>query len=326
MKKIKFLLLLIIPVMFLSTFMPKVQTKNTFAQSERVFLGGYPVGITINSRGAEVVGVCDVVCGEKIYSPSKDADIKTGDVILKINQTEVNNAIDIANAIKDGQTKIIELVREDNILITNIKPQKDNSGEYKLGLFIKNGINGIGTVTYFTTEKIACLGHPVLGQKNEIVDCSDGEIFSCDITSVVKGVRGRPGELRGSFNQKKHIGEVKSNKINGIYGNLTDLTILPLLEVETSTPQMGNASIYTTTNGNTPEKYDISIIKYDKDIEDKNLVIKITDKRLLEISNGIVQGMSGSPIVQNGKLVGAVTHVFINDPTRGFGISIENMM
>lgn len=326
MKKIKFLLLLFIPIMLLSAFMPKIQTKDTFAQNERVFLGGYPVWITINSRGAEVVGICDVVCGEKIYSPAKEADIQTGDVILKINQNEVNNAIDIANEIKDGQTKIIELMREDNILITNIKPQKDNSGEYKLGLFIKNGINGIGTVTYFTTEKIACLGHPVLGQKNEIVDCSDGEIFSCDITSVVKGVRGRPGELRGSFNQKKHIGEVNSNKINGIYGNLTDLTVLPLLEIETSAPQMGNASIYTTIKGNTPEKYDISIIKFDKDKEDKNLVIKITDKRLLEISNGIVQGMSGSPIVQNGKLVGAVTHVFINDPTRGFGISINNML
>ena len=326
MKKIKFLLLIFIPLLMFSTFMGNAnKSQQVFAESNKVFLGGYPVGITVNTNGAEIVGMCDVVYENKVCSPSKDAGLKVGDIILTIDKVKVNTADDVSNVIKDGKQKILEVLRDDNIIILNVKPQKDNSGEYKLGIFIKNGISGIGTVTYYTTTKIACLGHPILGNKNEIVVANHGDIFECNINSAIKGVRGRPGELRGSINTNNKIANVEENKFNGVFGSIDNFLNFPLLEIETGTPQMGNASIYTTVCGKTPKKYDISIIKYDKSKEDKNLVIKITDKDLLEITNGIVQGMSGSPIVQNGRLVGAVTHVFINDPTRGFGISIENM-
>lgn len=325
MKKIKFLLLLLIPILTFSFFNNGVSREQVYAETNKVYLGGYPVGITINSKGAEIIGLCDVVCGDEISSPSKDAGLKVGDVIMTIDKAEVNTAEDIASTLKNSNPKILEILREDNVMIVSVKPKKDNTGEFKLGLFIKNGTSGIGTVTYFTTHKIACLGHPILGGKNEIITTCNGKIYACNINSVIKGVRGRPGELRGVVDVDKQLASVNENKFNGVFGCVNDFLGFPLLEVEMGTPQMGNASIYTTVNGSSPKKYDISIIKYDKSKDDKNLVIKITDKELLEITNGIVQGMSGSPIVQNGKLVGAVTHVFVNDPTRGFGISIENM-
>ena len=325
MKKIKFLLVLLIPLFLFTSYSGTKNIEHVYAQSNKVYLGGYPVGITLNTTGAEVVGLCDVVRGEEISSPSKDAGIMVGDVILTIDEKQVNTADDIANVIKDGNPKILEILREDNVIVLNVKPRKDNCGEYKLGLFVRNGTSGIGTVTYFTTQRIACLGHPILGNNNEILTACDGRIYECNINSVIKGVRGRPGELRGTVDAKNEFARVKENKYNGVFGQLEDFLAFPLIEVEIGTPQMGNASIYTTIKGNKPKKYDISIIKYDKTKSDKNMVIKITDKELLEVTNGIVQGMSGSPIVQNGRIVGAVTHVFVNDQTRGFGISIENM-
>ena len=166
----------------------------------------------------------------------------------------------------------------------------------------------------------------VNNEYNEI-DIFGGELYNCSITGCVKGERGKAGELRGVFVKNDPIGVIDKNLISGVYGQLSeDFDKTNLTQIEIGKASIGDACIYSTIDNNEPKRYSISIIKVDDFQDNKNFVIKVTDKDLLETTGGIVQGMSGSPIVQNGKLVGAVTHVFINDPTRGFGINIFNMI
>lgn len=317
----KFLILLVISFVTILSF----SKYNVLAKEEYVYLGGNPAGFTLYERGAIVVGLCDVVCGENICSPCKDAEVLIGDIILNINDKEVNCAKDIENSIKNGGDKIVTIKRDGDTIIKNIKPVKDNLGVYKLGVFIKDGISGIGTITYFTEDKVGCLGHAVLDENNQAVNITGGKIYDCFINGVIKGVKGRPGELRGIFAGKENIANIIDNKDCGVYGVLNN-KIPSKKKIKVGQPIMGDAEIYTTLYGNTPKKYKISICKYEQGKDSKNLIIKILDKELLETTGGIVQGMSGSPIVQNGKIVGAITHVFVNDPTRGFGISIDNMI
>lgn len=323
MKK-KILLLLFIPIFTFLSF--SFSSKNVFAEGSFVFLGGEPAGFTLYTRGATVVGLCDVVNGEQICSPAKDAQIEVGDVILSIDNQEINTAKDIERAIKNGNEKLVEIKRGNQNFIKQIKPQKDNQGYYKMGLFIKEGVNGVGTITYYTENKVGCLGHAVLDDDFKTLNVTGGKIFECSINGVIKGVKGRPGELRGLFSSKNEFAVITKNCDCGVYGNLNSSITTKKEKIEIGEPVMGDAYIYTTVFGSEPKKYSISIIKKELDKGNKNLVIKITDKELLEVTGGIVQGMSGSPIVQNGKLVGAVTHVFTNDPTRGFGIDIDNMI
>ena len=322
MKRRFFCFLLLIFCLF--SFVNKV----TVYADEQIYLGGMPAGFSLESRGAYVVGLSDVITEEGIKSPSKDKGIEIGDIILSINSIDVNNALDVSNALINGDEKILIVKRGRENLIFNVKPEKDVSGIYKLGVFIRDNINGIGTITYIKGNKFASLGHPVIDDTGEIMDVLSGTLFNCNITGCVKGERGKPGELRAVFLKTKNLGTIESNTDCGVYGtvDLDQFDKSKLIKVEKGEAKVGNAFIYSTVFGSEPKEYSISIIKVDESNETKNFVIKITDKDLLEITSGIVQGMSGSPIIQNGKIVGAVTHVFINDPTRGFGISIENML
>lgn len=322
MKKIRFLILLLLPILAISFF----SIKKANAEEEKYYLGGYPAGFTLYTRGAYVVGLSDVVCEEQIFSPAKDADIKIGDIILCINDIEINTAKDISDVIKSEQEAIVKLKRGKETLIKTIRPKRNSLGEYKLGIFIKEGINGIGTITYFTDKEIGCLGHPVLNDNFELLEITGGKIYECNINGVVKSVKGRPGELRGVFSNNKEIGILDENCNSGVYGTLEGECSKQVKLIEVGEAEMGKATIWTTLSGKYPKEYSISIIKVDNNKSNKNFVVKVTDKELLETSGGIVQGMSGSPIIQNGKLVGAITHVFMNDPTRGFGISIDNMI
>lgn len=319
---ILFILVLIVVPLGIST----VYAENV--EDDRLFLGGYAAGFSFNTRGAFVLGTCDVVTEDSVKSPSKNADLRAGDIILSIDGNDVNNASDISNAIKDGDEKTVIVKRQNDKIIKNMFPAKDMTGEYKLGVFIREGINGIGTISFIKGNKIAALGHPVTDENGNVADITGGEMFNCKITSVVKGIRGRAGELHGVFIKTEKIADINENTVSGIYGTISEkYDKNDLTPIEQGQAVMGNASIYCTVDDGAPQAYDISIIKIDRpEREDRNLVIKITDERLLSITGGIVQGMSGSPIVQNGKLVGAVTHVFINDPTRGFGITINNML
>lgn len=322
MKKIKLLILLFIPVLLLSFF----SNNKVYGEEEKYYLGGYPAGFTLYTRGAFVIGLSDVVCEDKIYSPAKDADIQIGDIILNINNYEINTAKDISDALKNEHECVIQIKRGKEILIKTIKPKRNSIGEIKLGIFIKEGINGIGTITYITNNKIGCLGHPVLNDNYEILEITGGKIYECNINGVIKSVKGRPGELRGTFSQLKEIANLEENNKSGVYGIIECSCNKNINPIEIGEAEMGDATIWTTLTGANPKQYSISIIKVDESRSDKNFVVKIKDKNLLETTGGIVQGMSGSPIVQNGKLVGAITHVFMNDPTRGFGISIQNMI
>jgi len=294
-----------------------------------IYLGGMTAGFEMELKGAYIMGISGVITENGKVSPAENAGLKVGDVILSLDGEEVSDAQSLENIIKDGKTKIVKYVRNSKENITNITPAKDALGNYKLGVYIRNALNGIGTITYIRGNSYASLGHPVLSEDGELLFVKAGEIRCCNITGVVKGKRGRAGELRGSFVNNIVIGSIDKNTTTGIYGKINNSfkEKYDLKKIETGTAVMGDAYIYSTVSDGEIKKYDISIIKTDySNKENKNFVIKIEDEELIEITGGIVQGMSGSPIVQNGKLVGAVTHVFLNDSTRGFGIAIENML
>ncbi len=299
------------------------------AESVKVYLGGMPAGFGMQTRGAFVAGLSDVITDEGVKSPAKDAGLAQGDVILYINDVEVNNASDVERVLKLSDKELdVEYRRCENTYNVLFAPAIDLSGEKKLGIFIKDDISGIGTVTFIDGKKIATLGHPVLDESDGLLQIKSGKIFSCNITGCIKGERGKPGELRGVILKSEVLGTIDRNTEYGVFGTVNDdFDTHNMAQIEIGEGKIGEAFIYTTINGKEPKKYSVSIVKADNLLADtKNYVVKITDKELLDTTGGIVQGMSGSPIVQNGKLVGAVTHVFINDPTRGFGISINNMI
>lgn len=306
-----------------------INVTNVYAnKDESVYLGGFPAGFCMYTRGATVIGICDVVGVNEITSPAKNAGIETGDVILSIDGNEVNNVSDIEKAINGKSTIIAEVLRDKDIILKDVTLAKDNNGKRRLGLFIREGINGIGTITFIKNGKIASLGHPVLDENQFPIEIVGGKLYDCSISGCIKGEKGKPGELKGLILRKNNIATINSNTNYGVYGDVENIDYSKLCKVELGKAEIGDAKIISTIDSDKPTEFDISIIKnnnpYDKD--SKNLIIKITDKRLLQKTGGIVQGMSGSPIIQNGKLVGAVTHVFINDPTRGYGINISNMI
>lgn len=305
------------------------------AQTDAFYLGGFPAGFTLSTKTVEVIGICDVLTAGGMECPARDSGIRNGDIIESINGRKVESAYDINKIISDDYKKYsIEVLRDGDSINLDISPAKDMaSGNKRLGVLVKDTVSGIGTVTYVdkANKKFASLGHPVADLKNNPIEINGGTVYNCLIYDVKKGVKGTPGELHGAFENNCVLGKAKINCLCGIYGDLADnYDVSRLVKVEKgsiSKATVGKACIYTTLRGNSVKRYDISIVKTDTNNKDnRNYVIKIDDRELLAGAGGIVQGMSGSPIVQNGKLIGAVTHVFINDPTRGYGISIDNML
>ena len=330
-KVLKFLIIYVAIFAFTLPF----SSTAAFADEECLYLGGFPAGFVLNTKVVEVIGVCDVITEDGVRSPAREAGIKTGDVIDKINGEEVNASSDI-NALLSREFKKfeIEILRGGESLKLAVTPAKEiSSGGKRLGVLVKDSINGIGTVTYIDgkNKKFASLGHPVSDSNNNLIAINGGTIYGSLIYDVKKGVRGTPGELRGAFENGVVIGKAKVNCPCGVFGDIAEnfnySNLLRISKADIDDVQIGEAYIYTTTYGTSADKYKISIVKVDKGNKDnRNFVIKIDDNKLLEKTGGIVQGMSGSPIVQNGKLIGAVTHVFVNDPTRGYGIGIDNML
>ena len=302
---------------------------NAASASTEIYLGGIPAGFSLNTRGVTIVGITDVNTENGKVSPGKEAGLKLGDVILSINDQEINNSKDIAAAVTDGKPAVVEFTRAGENMQTVIKPEKDALGKYKLGLFIRNYVSGIGTLTYVKDGKFTSLGHPILDEQGNLIEITGGSLLNCTITGVIKGERGRAGELKGVFLKNTAFATAEYNTKTGVTGTMKEGEVerLNLRKVEMGEAKVGSATVYTTVNGSEPKEYSMSIVKVDKGEKDnKNLVIKITDDELIDITGGIVQGMSGSPILQNGKIVGAVTHVFINDPERGFGVSVQSII
>lgn len=322
-KLIRTFCIIILSILIIS---PNYYTARGFSSND-IYLGGIPVGFSLYSRGVKVIGISDVITDKGVVSPAKEAGIKTGDVILSIDGKEINTSKDIELSLKNDQFKTINIIRNNENIIINVKPQKDVVGNIKLGVFVRDEIDGIGTVTFIYKNKIASLGHPVIDDNNNLLEITDGTLYNCSINGYIKGEKGKPGELKGLMLRDRQIGKVEKNTKFGVYCSTENVDYSRFNKIETSQAKIGDAYIYSTINGREPKKYSIKIVKNDNYFsEDRNYFIKITDKELLSSTGGIVQGMSGSPIIQDNKLVGAVTHVLINDPTRGYGVSIDNML
>lgn len=296
---------------------------------------GTPFGIKMFTEGVLVVGMSDVDTASGPRNPARTAGMKTGDVLLSIDGTEVNTTEQVAELIEGAGEKTMTFhIRRDNIAFdVRFRCEKSvNENRWKAGLWVRDSSAGIGTMTFYMPEKdvFGGLGHAVCDvDTGEILPLSSGEVVPARIYSVVPGQSGNPGELRGGF-EEGSLGNLTVNGETGIYGNLTAAPVLgdPVPVAMKQQVKTGYAQILTTVDGTTPELYDIRIdqVRYNDSSPSRNMVIIITDQRLLDKTGGIVQGMSGSPILQDGKLVGAVTHVFVNEPTKGFAIFAENML
>lgn len=299
-----------------------------------VIAGGELIGIKLIPQGVLIVGTEAFECETTTVSPAENAGIEIGDVLLSINGNRITNNEDLTNAIANSNGAVLELVlsRDGEEYTTTLKPEKTKGTNcYKGGLWVKDCTCGIGTLTYINVSNgtLASLGHGIYdSDTQEIVPSTSGFVLSANLSSVTKSKIGSAGELCGSLGTQEY-GTLSLNCDNGIYGFITVLPdntqLIPVAfanEVQT-----GKAQIITTVSNGQKKYYDIEIQKTDTSSKDnKSMVIKITDEELLNTTGGIVQGMSGSPIIQNGMLVGAVTHVFLNNPQMGYAIFAETML
>ncbi len=303
------------------------------ADTEQVYVGGMSAGFTLKSGNVQVIGVCEVITDNGVVAPASKAGLRAGDKILKADGVRTETVSDLNKIVekKKENSVVLDIIRGKEEQKITVSPVYDKASKsYKIGILARDNVSGIGTVTYVEKDgRFGALGHTVYGEDKHELTVSDGIVYECSIVGITKGVRGRAGELKGMFLNDKTFGTADKLCACGIFGKISDtvsLTDMQTVEVSSETVTPGDAYIYSTVNGVLPAKYEIEIIKVDKrNKENKNYVIKVTDRKLLEETGGIVQGMSGSPILQNGKLVGAVTHVFLNDPTRGYGIDVQTM-
>lgn len=300
-----------------------------------VYVGGMSAGFTLRAGGAQVIGTCEVATEKGIFCPALSAGLQVGDHIVKVAGIKIETITELNEIVHKSQGKTLdfEITRGKESKIVAISPVKDkHTQRYKIGVLVRDSVSGIGTVTYIDKEsgRFGSLGHSVVGEDKQEMRISEGVVYECSIVGVHKGIRGKAGELRGMFLNDKTLGKAEKLCNCGIFGEISeDFNVKTLTTAIASSKDAapGSAYIYSTVNGVCPKRYEIEIVKVDKNNkENKNYVIKITDEALLAETGGIVQGMSGSPILQEGKLVGAITHVFLNDPTRGYGIDVGTML
>lgn len=304
---------------------------NILAYSDYVAVSGKNIGIQIKSEGIMVVGLYSV----NGVSPGKDADINLGDRIIKINDDYVNNINEMVSKITNSKNKEsvkITYIRGSDTKETTLKLVKGSDNVYKTGLYVKDEINGVGTLTYIDPETMmyGALGHAII-DKNTLtkIEIKDGKIYKSNVTGITKSSDGSPGEKNAEFYSGIVYGTINKNTESGIFGEYQEsIDEMKLYKVaDVSDIKLGSAKILTVLNGNEIKEYDINITRLNDTVSKvKNISFDITDTELLEKTGGIVQGMSGSPIIQDDKIVGAVTHVVVDDPERGYGIYITNML
>ena len=293
-----------------------------------VHIGGNPIGIAISAGGLIVVDKCPVSTKDGDVYPSARADIRRGDVLLSVNGIQTKSVYKLKNILSEAKSPTFTLKIERNSVVADVKVNavKDNLGQYKLGLTLKEDVGGVGTMTFITDNgQFAALGHHIVDGESGLDDeLNQGSIYNTSISDVVKGEKGKAGGLVADVNRLSNsIGDVKENTNIGLYGKYTGEIKGDLYRIATKgEAKIGKAQVLTTIEGSTPRFYDIDIVKVISQSEtaEKGMVILVRDKELLQKTGGIVQGMSGSPIVQNGILIGAVTHVFVQDPTRGYAV------
>ncbi|NLB89356.1 MAG: SpoIVB peptidase [Syntrophomonadaceae bacterium] len=306
----------------------------------RVVVGGHSIGVLLQSRGIMVVGFAPVVGtdGQKLY-PAKEQGIEIGDLIMKVNGKNITNENDLARIIDESKDKKIDFTvkRRGKTMNFSIKPEYcPETQRNRIGLYVRDGVVGVGTLSFWDpeTKEYAALGHIIMdADTKQGIDVLKGKIVSASIQTIKPGKPGKPGEKIGVFNSEGDIeGNITKNTYFGIFGTTEDEIVNPLVNYTMEVGyahqvEVGKAEIYTVVNGDDIERFEIEIEKvYPERENGKGMVIKVTDPRLLSLTGGIIQGMSGSPIVQNSRIVGAVTHVFLNDPVRGYGIFMDNML
>lgn len=296
---------------------------------------GSPFGIKMFTQGAMIVGFSPILTESGNCYPGKEAGLKEGDTILKINGKEISRNEEAAFIIEESQGKpLCFTIKRGNdtkeYTVNPVLSQGENT--YKTGILIRDSAAGIGTITYIDPETnvFGGLGHAICDiDTGEILSVGSGEVCEVEVHNIHRGEKGNPGELLGTFTSNTAIGTIVNNNETGIYGQLfdQDLTAQAYPMARKQEVKAGKATILCKLNHETVQEYDIQItsIDYNPNNKIKNMVIKVTDPELLELTGGIVQGMSGTPILQNGKLVGAVTHVFVNNPEKGYAIFAENM-
>jgi len=310
-------------------------------KQQSVFPAGNSIGVSMNIRGALVVGISEVsdLNGER-HHPAAYAGIRPGDIIESVNNITVENARHLSEMINesgDGEVDI-EIKRGKVSFRADVLPVKDaQDSKYRLGLWVRDSTAGVGTLTFYDAKngRFGALGHAITDvDTGMLLSVKDGEIVQSDVIDVRQGRRGEPGELRGGFSERDRIiGDIVKNTKYGIYGNVRRpvpnlLYKKPLPVGCQFTVNVGSATLLTTVDGNGVEQFEMEIVGINRQNypNPKGMIVQITDPDLLNRTGGIVQGMSGSPIIQNGRLVGAITHVFVNDPTKGYAIFIEWML
>jgi stage IV sporulation protein B len=306
---------------------------------KQVVPGGHSIGVVLQSKGIMVVGYAPIVNsgGDKIY-PAKEQGIQLGDSIQKANGIEVKNEQQLADIIDNQKDAplTLEISRKGKILGVDIQGiYCSDTNRYRIGLFIRDSIVGVGTMSFWdpATNEFAALGHIISdNDTQQSIEVGKGRIVAAEVRNIKPGAPGRPGEKIGVFDEKGDLGgSIVKNTNVGIFGSSQRTLANPLLSLAdvayAHQVRAGGAKIFTVVNGEDIEEFDIEIEKTNsRGSEGKNMVIRVTDPELLALTGGIVQGMSGSPILQDNKIVGVVTHVFLNDPTRGYGIYMDNML
>ena len=324
LKKLK--LQIIVPLLILF-----IMPQNIYAYSKYIIPGGETIGIEVNSKGILVVGFYEV---DSKYI-GKDAGFEIGDVITEINNTKVSNIEEMVNAVNDeasNDNKLdVTIIRDGKSSSLTLNMVCDSSNVCKTGLYVKDEITGVGTLTYIDpkTTIFGALGHEITERTTgERFEIKDGKIFNATVTDNIKSESGSPGEKNAIYDENITYGEIDANEESGIFGKYTsEILEDEALEVGTKGDvKTGEASIRTVLNGNDVKDYTINILNINKDTDIKNILFEITDQELLNKTGGVIQGMSGSPIIQNNKIVGAVTHVIVNDTKKGYGIFITTML
>ena len=298
---------------------------------------GHTVGIKMSAEGVLVVQLSDVQTGDGAVCPARDAGIAEGDMIVSVNGASISSNDDLQKqiALSGGQPVELEVVRDGASQTITATPCADEDGVYRIGVLARDSMAGIGTLTYVDPETGAygSLGHGICDSETGVLmPLKEGSLIYSIVGSVQRGEVGEPGALQGEFTTDGTLGTVEENTESGIFGTMTDSSLYASLE---SVPvasedeiQVGDAEILTNVEGDIVEKYSVQVIKvYPADDKyGRGMMLRVTDPELLEKTGGIVQGMSGSPVLQNGKIIGAVTHVLVNDPTCGYAINIERML
>ena len=294
---------------------------------------GSSIGMKLYTKGVLVVGMSQIdTDNNQKEKPYENSGIEQGDTIIEVNNNEIGNTDELIQEVNksNGNAISIKYVRNNKTMQTSIIPVKSEN-EYKLGLWVRDAAAGVGTLTFYepSTNMFMSLGHGITDIDTEqIVEIANGELVTANIISINKGEKGKPGEIRGTIDNGYEIGSIYKNTNFGVYGSLKNKNYIPIdtsREMEVATReeiQEGEAKILCQLDNSRPKEYKIEIEKIyiSNNKDNKSMLIKITDESLIEKTGGIIQGMSGAPIIQNGKFIGAITNVLVNDPTQGYAI------